>query len=278
MQSQSLPGAALQGHQDQPVQPHAHPGEAVRSLLSQNSPHLAHTRQVSVHRQNKSPGICPASAPTQNLLPALLEAVKESCPGKAAYMARYHRDSLGPPVSSSNNTTAQSLSHFYLHNCTARFPMTLECGGSETLISHIHKLNISSGKEEKNSKSHYWVLQGHMQQLQLLATTIKTMKQSEAMAVQQHRARSHLPQPGTSGFHSCIFGSTVGFLAGTTGSFKSLLWERGVGVHILTYLPELDALEDKAPGRQPGLGRLNQIPRFLLQRECLGDTGFVRTG
>lgn len=188
------------------MQPRAHPGEAVRSLLSQNSPHLAHMRQVSVHRQNKSPGICPAWAPTQNLLPALLEAVKESCPGKAAYMARYHRDSLGPPISSSNNTTAQSLSHFYLHNCTARFPMTLECGRSETLISHIHKLNISSGKEEKNSKSHYWVLQGHMQQLQLLATTIKTMKQSEAMAVQQHRARSHLPQPGTSGFHSCIFG------------------------------------------------------------------------
>lgn len=39
--------------------------------------------------------------------------------------------------------------------------------------------------------------------------------ESEAMAVQQHGARPHLPQPGTSGFHSCVFGSTVGFLAET---------------------------------------------------------------
>lgn len=86
--------------------------------------------------------------------------------------AHYQGGSLassGPPISS-NNTTAQSLSHFYLHNCTARFPMTLERGGSETLISHIHELNNSSGKEEKTQRvaigfcrgtcdnSNYWQL------------------------------------------------------------------------------------------------------------------------
>lgn len=60
--------------------------------------------------------------------------------------------SSGTPTSPSNNAAAQRLSHFYLHNCTAHFPVTLERGGSETLISHIHELNVSSGKEEETQR------------------------------------------------------------------------------------------------------------------------------
>lgn len=96
-----------------------------------------------------------------------------------------------------------------------------------------------------------------MQQLQLLATTIKTTKlRVKPWPRSSTGPGPNCPRPGTSGFHSCIFGSTVGFLTETLAP-KSLLGEHGVGVHILRYLPELDELQDQAPGRQPGLERLN---------------------
>lgn len=69
-----------------------------------------------------------------------------------------------------------------------------------------------------------------MQQLQLLAMTNKPRMLSAAMATQQHRAGPPLPQPGDSGFHSCIFGLTVGFLTGTLAPLSpypgDVLWER----------------------------------------------------
>lgn len=69
-----------------------------------------------------------------------------------------------------------------------------------------------------------------MQQLQLLAMTIKPRMLSAVVATQQHRAGPPLPQPGASGFHSCIFGLTVGFLTGTLALLSpypgDVLWER----------------------------------------------------
>lgn len=69
-----------------------------------------------------------------------------------------------------------------------------------------------------------------MQQLQLLAMTIKPRMLSAAVATQQHRAGPPLSQPGASGFHSCIFGLTVGFLTGTLALLSpypgDVLWER----------------------------------------------------
>lgn len=84
----------------------------------------------------------------------------------------------------------------------------------QTPTAHIHELNISSGKEDKTQG----VTSGScrdMQQLQLLAKTIKPRMLSAAAATQQHRAGPPLPQPGASGFHSCRCGLTVGFLTGT---------------------------------------------------------------
>lgn len=52
---------------------------------------------------------------------------------------------------SNNNTTAQSLSHFYLHHCTAHFPRMHWNVVGQTRIAHIHELNIS-GKEDKTQR------------------------------------------------------------------------------------------------------------------------------
>lgn len=75
------------------------------------------------------------------------------CPGQVIPGCS-QEGSLGSAVltPSNNNTTAQSLSHFYLHHCTAHFPRMHWNVVGQTPIAHIHELNISSGKEDKTQR------------------------------------------------------------------------------------------------------------------------------
>ncbi|XP_063214514.1 uncharacterized protein LOC134526502 [Chroicocephalus ridibundus] len=118
----------------------------------------------------------------------------------------------------------------------------------------------------EDSESRHCVLRGHMQQLRLLATTIKTTKlRAKPWPRSSTGPGLSCPQPGTSGFHSCIFGSTVGFLTGTL----TLLGKRGMGTRVLRCLPELAASQDPAPERQPGLGTLNRTPKCFFPGNAL---------
>lgn len=98
------------------------------------------------------------------------------------------------------------------------------------------------------------------------------------MAAQQHRARPQLPPARDFWLSQLHIWINSGFPNQNTGSIKSLLGERGVGVHILRYLPELDTVQDQAPGRQPGLGRLSQIPKFFFTGNVLVIQGLLGRG
>lgn len=147
------------------LQPQAHPRRGqgslapnVTSLLGppQGGP-CAQTRETCP-QTTKSPGVCPA--PVKHEAPARAAGGgQERCPqraGQPAHGAGHQGDqsrpgSSGPPSSRNHARASVCLTFIYIINCTARFPVTRDRGGSETLVPCAQELTTPSAGRRRLS-------------------------------------------------------------------------------------------------------------------------------
>lgn len=137
-------------HQGRSMQSQTHPWPNQGPKDSRLGPRQAGfcTLTDKLPRNEKSSGFCPTLKPSAGALGAGQgSCCRQGVPG-CSQGGSLGSAALAP---SNNNKTAQSLSHFYLHHCTAHFPRMRWNVVGQTPIAHIHELNIS-GKEDKTQR------------------------------------------------------------------------------------------------------------------------------